>query len=404
MGNRGIVTPTLNDNLSNQLITKESFNDNLGILNPYVPNEVLSNLFSGPIKASDINSFFSSIESSILADYNNWGNATNGDLSTSGNVNLCDNTVDGDTCVLQYNNLTVNDGHILTTAVRRRGLIIYVSGDLTVNGTISMTARGAVGDPLNFGVDPAGLNIARFVPNGIETGSSLMSGTGNSASGIESNQKAVSHSGKIFNFPIVGAAGGARFSGAPGYNPGINGIDGQTGGGASGYHYSNNGTGYSGAGSAGTLFSGGSGGGANFNDSAGNSTDALPFGGAGGNGGGNHPWMGGNSGAGNPTGVPGACGNRGCPVTGEDGTGGLLMIFVRGNINFGANGKIEANGSAGGQRIDSMTGGGSGGGSVLVLHGGNIIPINDISSHITASGGGGIPAGNGSVRIEKILK
>jgi hypothetical protein len=98
-----------------------------------------------------------------------------------------------------------------------------------------------------------------------------------------------------------------------------------------------------------TGVNGQTGGGGNFNDSGGSAGDAQPYGGSVGVGGGNHPWMGGSGGAGNSGGSRGACRAYGCPASGSDGTGGLLMVFVRGNIIIGENGSIQSNGSNGGE-------------------------------------------------------
>lgn len=405
--NRGNTVPTINNFQAGDLIEESTLHNKLDIIknsgiNINYTNPSMNNI----ITSEGINNMFSNMEQAIdNSDYNYWGDGSDGDLNTTSNVNVCDNTVDGDTCVMQYNNLTINSGHTLTTSVRRRGLIIYVQGDLTLNGTISMTARGAKGDPSLVGVKASGLNFARYTSTGTESGSSDISGTGTDAISVEANQNEVlNNQGKVYNFPLVGANGGARFLQFVGTNLGENGINGQTGGGASGSNYSNANLGHSGAGSAGTVFSGGAGGGGRFDDSNGiNGEDAEAFGGKGGNGGGNHPWMGGGGGAGNPGGLAGQCGNdlqnqspTNCPFPGEEGTGGLLIVMVKGNINIGSNGKIASNGSNGGGPY--YYGGGSGGGSILVLHGGSLSNSGSIEAN------GGNSAGKGSVRVEQILK
>lgn len=107
----------------------------------------------------------------------------------------------------------------------------------------------------------------------------------------------------------------------------------------------------------GTSFSGGpgAGGGGSNNSSTGMNTEAAfnnctagdDFGGSGGHGAyntiGAYPVQGG-GGAGNPGG--GTVQTTGKP--GSNGTGGLMILFVSGNIIIGPNGSIQSDGSAGG--------------------------------------------------------
>src|SRR5690554_6730407 len=52
--------------------------------------------------------------------------------------------------VVKYNgDLTIESGVLLTPTTRKKGMFIYVKGTLTNNGTISMTARGAVAEGQN---------------------------------------------------------------------------------------------------------------------------------------------------------------------------------------------------------------------------------------------------------------
>jgi hypothetical protein len=84
-------------------------------------------------------------------------------------------------------------------------------------------------------------------------------------------------------------------------------------------------------------------------------------------------------GAGNPNGSGGT-------AVGE-GTGGLLILIVRGNLKIGPNGSIAANGIAG--NTGSGGGGGSGGGILYVYYGGTLTN----NGTATASGGTGGAAG-----------
>jgi hypothetical protein len=331
-----------------------------------------------------------------VTDKNFWGTGADGALNTAMDTNVCDATTDGSACVMQYTNLTVNAGHTLTTQVRRKGLIIYVSGDAVINGKISMTARGANADPVAAGVPAGGLKIVRYTSATANVGTSDLSGTGST---VESGQASVT-SGTAWTFARAGGSGGAA-----------NNIGGSSttssGGGAGG----NSSYGAGGAGSAGTVFSGGSGGGGGglrYMDMDGVCEDVATAGGAatanGGAGGAgaavgvfggcNSSASGTGGGAGNPGGIGRSIGG-GVGNAGGTGTGGLLILFVRGNLTIGATGSIESKGMSGGSGTLS-DGGGSGGGSILILYAGSL----SNSGVVSAAGGSGVgrAGGNGSVR------
>ena len=169
------------------------------------------------------------------------------------------------TVLLKVNgNLTINSGVTLTSIKNSdgyggpKGLLIYCTGTITNNGTISMTARGAKAEGQNVYLWKNGDGTFEYVPS---TGA----GGGN---GIKGNE-------------VKGATG-------------LNGIGRQTGGGGSGaVRYST-----SKSGSAGTSYSGGSGsggsceeiagagganGGSGGHGARGNSTNGLNGGGGAGN-------------------------------------------------------------------------------------------------------------------------
>lgn len=339
-----------------------------------------------------------------LMTLNYWGTGADGALSTTGNVNVCDSTTDGEMCVMNYSSLTINAGHTLTTTVRRKGLIVYVSGDAVINGTLSMTARGANVDPVAAGVPAGGLTIARRTYAGGSAAASVMTGAGANVIAAEAAQTGCSGTCTSFAIARAGGAGGgsvtigANVSGGVAANPGQNGGVGQSGGGAGGAAV--NGPGWpsastSGAGSAGTCFSGGSGGGASVQRTSAGSAGAN--GGAGGAANAFNDT--GSGGAGNPGGAGSAGGSAG-----NTGTGGLLILIVKGSLTIGATGVIASNGSDSG--AGGVRGGGSGGGIVLVLHAGSLTN----SGNVTATGGSGSggygygrSGGDGSVRIEQIL-
>ena len=116
-----------------------------------------------------------SYSASVLASGNYFGDGSDGALSTSGNVSHTvqnkSGSYDGDMLVKQYSSLTINSGHLMTTDQPCRGMLIYVTGNCTINGTLSMTARGPSANPTTSGasdsnaVNSNGLQLA-FVKSG----------------------------------------------------------------------------------------------------------------------------------------------------------------------------------------------------------------------------------------------
>jgi hypothetical protein len=248
-------------------------------------------------------------------------------------------------------NLTINSGQTLIPSVRKLFTVVYVTGNLTVNGSISMTARGAN----HSGTGDSG---------GSTTAVAIRLGTGTFSAVVN---------------PQIAAAGGAggAVRTTTGANNGTAGASGTTGGGGSGYAFSG-GTG--GSGSAGTCFTGGSGGGGG---NGGVGTNAGENGGKGGNAAGGAT----NGGTGNPGGDKGS---GAFAEVGNDGTGGTLIVIVEGSLS--GSGTIVSNGTDA-RRADSgrIPGGASGGGSVNVFFGTN--PSNVVT--VTANGGQGNTGGNG---------
>jgi hypothetical protein len=255
-------------------------------------------------------------------------------------------------------NLTINSGQTFIPTKRKLFTVVYVTGNLVCNGTISMTGRGAN----HSGTGNSGGYTA---PVDILIGSGTF--------GAVTNPQIPASGG-------AGAAGFTTSSGvSQGYNNGTAGSSGGTGGGGSGVSYSP--THYpttSGAGTAGTCFSGGSGGGA-ASDLL-NGFDATPNGGKGGDPGNYFAYLGG-------TGNPGGFG--GGQFQGNSGTGGSLIVICEGALS--GTGSIQASGVIA-LRPNSgyLAGGGSGGGSVTVLY-------KTDSSSITpvAAAGAGQASGSG---------
>ncbi len=299
---------------------------------------------------------------------NYFGDASDGALSTSGNVNLAvaniNGSYDADMMVKQYSSLTINAGHTLTTTQPGRGLLIYVSGNCTISGTLSMAGRGGFVDPTASGgadsnaVSASGLQIP-FEKSGasesLTSANTLFNGCGTAARAAIANHPTISSNGIIFNVDRQGNTGGA---GGGGYGAGAVGATGgsKTGGGGGGGAFD---AGAGGSGSYGSCFAGGSAGGAGGGGTGGS---AVAWAGAGGAG----PGPAGNRGTGGPGNPNGASGSSNPH---DPGTGGLLMLFVGGTLTINAGGTITAAGSGGGVAVESA-GGTSGGGAILIGHGG----------------------------------
>jgi hypothetical protein len=283
--------------------------------------------------------------------------------------------------------LTINSGQTFTPSNRKLFTCIYVTGTLTVNGSISMTARGAnhSGTGNSGGATTAGAIRLHTGTFSSVTNPQIPSSGGSGANGV---------SPAALNVGVGGATG-------------TSGSAGGTGGGGSGASWQRNTTAptFSGNASAGTSFSGGSGtGGAGQDQTYPSGTrvgdNAIPNGGAGGDALAFEPAHGGGSdaagGAGNPGGLgrtaAGGTPNQLKPANnGGAGTGGVLIVFCN---TLAGSGTISANGVSGGSAtvLDGPAGGGSGGGSVTVFY-----QSDSSSVTIQANGGpgGSSPNANG---------
>ena len=341
---------------------------------------------------------------------NYFGTGSDGDVYIN-TTELLPVDVDGEMIVKNYRSLHIGPQGVLKPLNRNRGMLIYVQGDLTVEGEISMTARGASGSPDAFGVAAEGIRIVRQAPGGTSVYSrSELSGAGMNAVMAEASQAPVLSEARAFRVARQGAAGGTGVTSSGGNaagNPGYAGTN-QTGGGGSGG--GRNSGSASGSGSYGSCFSGGSGGSANYS-AQGGGISAAPWGGAGGN----SPFTGSSydrsigGGAGNPggQGLQSAGLTTNAPYAGEDGTGGLLILVVQGDVTVSAGGRITANGVKGG--LGTLTyersGGCSGGGAILLMHAGSlnnqgvIEAVGGVNPSNTSAGGRG---GAGWVDVAQI--
>ena len=82
---------------------------------------------------------------------NYWGDGSDGAFTSDGSdeqtVLNKNGSYDGDMLVRNYTSMTVSSGHTYTVDQPCRGMLIYVQGDCTIVGTLTMTAAGAFADP-----------------------------------------------------------------------------------------------------------------------------------------------------------------------------------------------------------------------------------------------------------------
>jgi hypothetical protein len=262
--------------------------------------------------------------------------------------------------IIVKGNLTINAGQTFIPSVRKLFTVVYVTGNIINNGTISMTARGA-----------------------------NHSGTGNSGGAVTAAQIKIAIGTMTgVTDPVIPAAGGAGGTADYSGTAGAAGTGGGTGGGGGS---GQNGPTY-GLGSAGTSFTGGTGGGT-AQSTAGN---GVANGGAGGNAKGSGSSADEAAGAGNP----GGNNNNDASRSGVSGTGGVLIVICEGSIT--GSGSIQANGVTNIPIAVPNAGGGStGGGSVTVLHkNGCTITPSAVGGAIATSGYGrnGGAGGAGTAR------
>jgi hypothetical protein len=264
--------------------------------------------------------------------------------------------------IIVKGDLTINSGQTLIPSDRKLFTLIYVTGNLVVNGSISMTRRGAN----HSGTGTSGGYTA---PVDIRIGTGTFTGVVNPL------------------IPATGGAGGTTRS-TSGTNSGTAGTNGGTGGGASGSKSSLGGTiGTAGAGAAGTCFCAGGAGGSVYNTGVGGpytGGDAEANGGKGGDGGGqgagNQVAIGG---AGNPGGTGRYFSDLDSRTDGQSGLAGVLIVICEGSLS--GSGSIVSTGTPG--TSFGVNGSGGGGGSVNVLFGTN--PASAVSVSASGSGNGG---------------
>jgi hypothetical protein len=341
--------------------------------------------------------------------YNNYfGSANRGNLtiSSSAQVSASLNNISdlyGDIIVRNYQNLTINSGVLFSPLRACRGMVIYCTGNLTVNGTISMTGKG--GGVANKIASPIG------IASSTDSRYDLVDGTlyfNNFSSSTTGGRGIPTHwnwapSGSLWfsnykiRIPLSGSVAGGAGGGPVGNTAGSTGAAGifccgGGGGGGSGAPNAN----VAGGGGRGTIFTGGAGGAGGFGFGGATEPTAI-FEASRSNG---SPVNSGAGGAGNPPSI----GSGGAAGTG---VGGLLILIVRGNVTI--TGTVSSNGAVGGNgtgpSIGGGSGGGSGGGRIMVIYGGTYSNAGSVvanGGNGGTGGGSGGAGGAGSITIRRV--
>ena len=314
-------------------------------------------------------------------------------------------TTDGDAVVKQYSSINIDFGDTVTVQNRCKGLIIYCQGDCTIDGVLTMNAKGAGPGAPTSPVPASGLRWA-WKKTGASDGpfnapDFPLASLGSAASAI-TNPAAFGEPEAVSVVSVKsGGAGSTNVSGGDRPWPAVSNRHGGTatngtGGGGAGVGYNpggNGGTGncWGGGGGGGGAGAGGSGNpGGDASGTAGGNGGAGPEGGR----------VGGGGGAGAPPGN-GAADPDGSGSNGGAGVGGLLCLFVGGNLTVSGSGQITSHGSAGGDASppgggsNCGGGGGSGGGRIIIVHAGTYTN-NGVVSVTGGEGGGGGPNPTGS--------
>jgi hypothetical protein len=313
---------------------------------------------------------------------NYFGDGSDGALTTSGSVTHT-SIEDGDAIQMNYTDLTISAGHTMTVNNRNKGLFIYVSGNCVINGTLSMSSKGAIASGAVSGFNK---NTQPVTSSGWSSETTNQTGEYSFASfdigAVGGIALGINDPGAGVSKASIGANGSAGANGACG------------GGGQGGAGTWSNGTNHSrgGGGSAGTSFSGGAGGAGSTCQSGQNTGGSGVSNGGAGGAASSSAAAGGciGGGAGNPG---GAGVNSG--TTGSSGTGGLIVLIVAGNLTIGASGVISSDGTVGGSGAAAAAGsggGGSGGGALAICYAGAL----SNSGTIQANGGAGGASGTGT--------
>ena len=351
------------------------------------------------IRISTHDQFFSNnfAVASLVSYANYFGTGKDGSVTISSSAQISSSTSPaglnnisseyGDPVVKNFQNLTINSGLLFSPLRPCRGLVIYCTGNLTVNGTISMTGKG--GGVANKIAAPIGIASSTDSRYDLVDATLYFNNFSSSTAGgygIPTHWNWAPSGSAWFNnykirIPLSGSVAGGSAAGGVG----AAGIFCCGGGGGGGTNPSGPGA----VGGRGTIFGGGGGGGGQGATGIG----IFEAGGASGVGGG----------AGSPAGV-------GVP-NGSTGVGGLLILIVRGSITI--NGTLSSNGTNGGNTspaspVSTNTGGGgSGGGRIMIIYGGTYVNGGTVVAS-GGPGGTGFPGrsggagGAGAITVKKV--
>ena len=375
---------------------------------------------------------------------NYFGDGTDGAFSSSGDTALTPTNISGDwdadMIVKNYTSFTLNAGHDFYINNPCRGLLFYVTGNVSIAGQFGFQETwdrgynnqfGGEANPESAGgsdssaVSATGIRLPMFTASGTDTlAAADFAGCGTAAVSAVANHPGISGNGTIFGVVRKGALGSPGGSGTPAQAPSgsVSGGMGQTGGGGGGA-----GSGTGGAGSYGHCWGAGSGGGGG---SPGPGGDAGIWGGAGGGSSGTITTGGGGNPGGGPAVGPcyGGQAQVAAPYIGMAGAcGGTVIWVVGGDFTITADSSPPAgfalNGGNGseirtyypgcgtGNGAQKCTGGGTGGGCLIILHKGTYTNNGTIN---VAGGNGGMPSnlapktwggqgGNGTSIIQQVL-
>ena len=131
----------------------------------------------------------------------------------------------------QYTSLTVDSGQTLSTNVPCRGMFIYVTGNCVINGTISMTGKGAYANPAStssptwgsagsdgnlLGSDGLRLGLVKSgSTESLTNHGSDFNGCGTAVRTGVANQDNISLNGKIYKVARTSSAAGAAVGTTP---------------------------------------------------------------------------------------------------------------------------------------------------------------------------------------------
>jgi len=315
-------------------------------------------------------------------------------------------STDGNAVVRQLTSITINTGDTVSVQNRCKGLILYCQGDCVINGTLTMNAKGAGPGAPSSPVPANGLRWA-WLKSGASDGPFT---SGDFPLGALGPEASPHNNPDAFGNPEaiavqstkVGGSGGAKTSGPVTSGPpsadrvggtATNGTGG--GGGAMGYNGG-------GTGGVGNCWGGGGGGGGGGAGGSGNTGEpgVGTVGGLGGSGP-EGSRVGGGGGAGAPPGNGGPDPD-GDGLNGGAGVGGLLCLFVGGDLTVGPSGVISSNGVEGGDAAppgggsNAGGGGGSGGGRIIIVHAGTYTNNGSVVCNGGYGGtGGNNPQGSG---------